>query len=298
MTRSPHFRVAILAALAACHRPPAVESHRSAAPAGLASSDAPPAAVSSSASPPSRAELDGVVAFVQGSLRDGVIGRRPEMFLRMFTDDARVVEGRREQPDPYDRISDVALLRVVAVAQARGTRTFPFEYGFRDASSTATNDEVRLRWTLVEDITGPHGKSSDESIETYRLRRTPQGWRVFQLRSWPTSDTFDGHTTIYDASFWTARETELTVARTSGDPQRVLEALEGARHVREAFEAAKSLSAADRNNTDAWRFRASLANELGLVDDVVASYQELVALDPKARIPGWVQAHPAWRPPP
>jgi hypothetical protein len=313
MTRSG---LVALLALGACERAPAVPTRptptaehaaasatpagsvATAAPSAAATADAAPTAsappVASAAPPPPRTELEGVIDFVQSSLRDGVVGRQPEIYLRMYTDDARIEEGRREEPDEFDAVSNVAGARALAVAQARGTRTTEFTYDFEDVTSKATISEVSLRWTIVSAITGPYGNAEDRVKEVHRLRRTPEGWRVFYARSWRVSETFDGRTLRFDAKYWAKRETELAAARKKGDAEKLLGALAEAHHLREAYELAKRLTVSTPTNAYVWHQRAALATQLGFIDDAVAAYRKRADLDPTARSPGWAQAHPAW----
>ncbi len=278
-----------LVALVACHR---------VAPEPDPQPSAPPAKATAvpSASPPSPSEIDAIVAFVQKSQREGIAGRDPEAFLRIWTSDARSVGGRREQPEPYDVALDLAAMRASAVAKSRGPADETLTFRYRDVTSQATADEITLRWSLAVDFTAPGESGVDESIEIYRLRRTPEGWRVFYNRYWPVSETYAGATVRYDDALWNEREASLAAARKGGDAHGVITALQVAWHVREGYDAAVKLTAERPKEVRAWRARANLANRLRLIDEAVAAYRQLADLDAKARIPGWVRAHPAWRP--
>ncbi len=259
--------------------------------------DARPSAQTTAAAPaaaPSQRDLDEIVAFVQSSQREGIAGRDPDAYMRVWASDARVVTGRRETPDAYDVAIDYPVLRPSAVLHSRGKADEEQIFRYDEVHAEAVGQEVRLRWKLTVNWVDGTEKGFWEAREIYRLRRRPEGWRVVESRTWPIATSVGDVTRRYDDAYWAMREEALESARKSRDPLDVVVALQRARHLREAYAAVRALTDANPKDARAWNLRATLADLLYLDDETVAAYRSLRDLDPSASVPGWVRAQPGF----
>ncbi len=285
----------LLSAAAAC-REPVAEPRATSASAASASAAAPSAAAAAGAGPSER-ELDDIAAFVQKSQKEGIGGRDPAAFMRIWAPGARIVSGRREMPEAYDVTFEYASLGPTAEARSRGRQEAALAFRYDQVHAEAVGEEVRLRWQLTVDWTASSERGRDQSAETYRLRRGPEGWRVIENRVWPLAQAVGASVTRFDERYWAEREAELAAAGKDRDPLAAPRALSAAWHFREAYEAIQAVTRARPKDAAAWALQARLADQLRLIPDTIAAYQRLAALDPKAPIPGWVAVHPAWHGP-
>jgi hypothetical protein len=279
----------VLAALSGC-------KERVSEPGPRASTASASASAAPSAPVVTQRELDEIVAFVQKSQEEGIGGRDPEAFMRIWATDARIVSGRTETPDAYDVAFEYASLRPTALARSRGRQDVALLLRYEAVGAEAVADEVRLIWVLTV-AWGAHGeRGSDQSMERYRLRRGREGgWRVFENRVWPLGQATPQGAFRFDEAYWKAREAELAEAQRGRDVFATARALAAAWHFREAYQAIQAFTRAHPKDAAGWTLQARLADRLRLIDDTLAAYRQLTALDPKTPVPGWVEAHPAWK---
>lgn len=238
------------------------------------------------------AEVDvrALIAWLQDSQRAGVVERDVRAFLKIWSDDARLVHARTEKPSPYDIVADRAAFEKSARMQARGERDYRLDMRHEDEEAEVTDEgEVVIRWTVRASWKQGAKSGSDTSREIFRLRKTDEGWRVYENRFWPLASEVDGEVTRYDAAFWAKQDAEVDKLQPSDPPGEQLALLFLAGHYERGYTYARELTEKNPRQVEAWGYRATFARKTYRMDDSVAAYKRLEELDPKARIPEWAR---------
>jgi len=247
--------------------------------------------VSSTAQATRADEEAAIIAFIQRSQREGVVGRDPEAFMRIWARDARLIGGRSEQPDRYDHALDYAQFRRSAQLRSKGKADAQLSLEYRDEAVTITGDQATVTWSLTVKWrrTRDGSTGSEDTGERWKLRRTPDGWRVVENRYWPRAATFGGKTFVFDQAHWRKRDEAVVLARDSDDPIELAMALLEAFRLTEALEVARKMTQDGPGNPEAWAWRGRLADRARLAVEALEAYEKLRVIDPKAEVPGWVE---------
>src|SRR5262249_32926677 len=151
-----------------------------------------------------------------------------DAYMRPWADDGVMTSGRGPEPGPYD----VSLAR----NQIEATRKVIFarlpKAGFEvsGVETTIARDAATVDWSTAVDV----GDRMDLFRERYRLRRTPQGWRIVTLRYWPTGQRSSEGRVRFDERFFRDIDESIQQARNAHDDRQLLYLLVGAYRFREA----------------------------------------------------------------
>ena len=259
------------------------------APAPSQSASAEP-----SAAPLNEEQKRAIIALVQSSQRDGIERRDVGAFMRIWDDDSRYVEGRREQPEKYDWSLGGAELRRAATARMKGKPDVALKLGYSHEAVTQDGERVFLRWQVDTSWRDAESGATgvNRSEERWQLRRTREGWRVVENRLWPKSSTDSRGTIVFDDAHWRAADAAVEQARTAGDDAALIDRFVDARRLPEALVVAKRVTDAHPKDPEAWHRRARIADGLRNIDEALAAYRRMKELAPASRIPAWVTETP------
>ncbi|MCA9576695.1 MAG: hypothetical protein R3B40_13060 [Polyangiales bacterium] len=132
---------------------------------------------------------------------------------------------------------------------------------------------VELRWGMGEDAAG--------EVHDYQLLRTPTGWRVHEVRIWPTYWAIPDESETYDAPFWLRLDEAAERARLAQEglegqalldaQRRYATALRDAGCVQRAHTVLAPVLADPSAHAEDLRFEAALSRDLGHFDEADAA---------------------------
>lgn len=185
--------------------------------------------------------------------------------------------GRYREPDECDLTLEPSAALAARRMEQEGADLDSLEMGLSflegrlQGGNATARAIVELRWGSGED------SASEEHV--YRLRRTPEGWRVEAVRVRPLHWAIPDGQAIYDAAFW--RAADAHVARARGalderpddlDAQRAYAyALVGASCLRPAYDVVRRVTEGPLVHRGDWALRERVAMALGLADDAALS---------------------------
>jgi len=222
---------------------------------------------------------------VFGCTRAGFERKDVTEFMKPWTDDAKIIEGREEKPGKYDHV----ITRKQLEGMVRLMFSVPgpeggYKVTFESPRVEIDGDKAELRvMTIVK--WDEEGENMERLSEIYLLRRTAGGWRVYENRFWMVESKRGDETIDYDASGWKALDAKVEAAEKEGDLARLVDALDDARRLVEAHKVAKKLTAGDGATADDWLRRGSQALSAGDPDDAIKAFREALKLDPDALVP-------------
>lgn len=209
-------------------------------------------------------------------------------FMKCFADDAKLIEGREEKPGKHDhtlsRKQVEGLMRLAFADLPEGG----FKVTFASPRVEVTGDkaELRVMTTIQWD---EDGEEKDRQSEIYLLRRTADGWRVYENRFWMVESVQKDKTIDYDAKGWKTLDAIVAEAEKAGDLNKLIDALDDARRVVEAHRVAQKLTASDGATADDWVRRGWAAAEAGDLDDAMKAFREALKLDADAVVPSVIR---------
>lgn len=225
-------------------------------------------------------EVEEIHKVVFEAQRAGHIRRDLAKYMSQWTDDARIVVGRSEQPGDYDWSLDRA--------QIEATRTLQFQepsvvrnVEFQNPRVTFEDDVATMR----VDVQVAYPDAAASMSEIYKLRRTDAGWRVFENRWWRVSTMEYGKTTTFDDAYWAERDARVDTERAAGDTYELGVALMDAWRFPEAHEMFVKLTEGQDPEPHDWFLRGQTALMIGQAEDAVASFRAALELDPRAQVP-------------
>src|SRR5262245_8641166 len=117
---------------------------------------------------------------VQEAQKAGIERHDLRQYLSVWSDDAKRIEGRTEQPDTYDAVLPRAQLEATrtllyAVPPPKGVKA-----EFADVRTNVQGDSATVRYRLMVSEPG----SGETTEELFRLRRKDGKWQVVENRSW------------------------------------------------------------------------------------------------------------------
>jgi WD40 repeat protein len=202
-------------------------------------------------------------------------------YLRPWTEDAREVIGRREEPEESDVVLDRARIEAVRRVQFRYTPSPDMRSGNENVRVEIQGDLAVIRWDGTVQI--------DEWFKTWRnvghLRKTPQGWKLYASRGWPIALRTQRVLFAIDAAYWKEKDAAAEQARAGRDLRKLVGALDEAARHPEAYKVARDLTADAKATAADWVLRGDAALNAGDAADALASFRRARALDVEVALP-------------
>jgi tetratricopeptide (TPR) repeat protein len=212
-----------------------------------------------------------------------------DAYFAIWTDDCKLIRGRTEAPQKADVVFDRKKLEAVVRLTRQGTKPDPNVLQVFEEVTGAVMGEKGDRAEVRVRIKRPFPGGSETLQEVYRLRRTPKGWMVSEIRTWPVELVTEKKTITYDDKTW--EDLDTFAAEKKGVDDRgtlLMVALQDARRYEEAMEVAKKVTARNDVTHFEWGIRGEIAMQLGDTQDALESYRKALALDPKSPVPHFV----------
>lgn len=231
-------------------------------------------------------EAERVVELVLEAMRAGYERHDATAYLALWADDARLTGGRGELPGRYDFTLDRSSIEAAQSIRFCGTPP-RYSFDFERAEGRVDGDEARLRTVTVLDFEGGFEREG----EIYRLRRTPDGWRLFENRWWPIAEVVGDETLHFDAALW--RELDARVARLEGaaDPRERARALGAAYRFEECCSAWRRVTERDDARAADWAEYGRRALQVGEAGEALRAFRVALELDPAAPVPPHARAY-------
>jgi ketosteroid isomerase-like protein len=229
-------------------------------------------------------DADDIKDVVFDCTRAGIERGDLATFMKMWADDAKVVEGREEKPGKRDH----TITRKQLEATCRLMFSFPVPDGgykvtFESPRVEVKGDKAELR--VMTTAQWDEDGEMDRQSEIYLLRRTADGWRVYENRYWMVEARQGDKTIDYDVKGWKLLDEIVAAAEKEDDLVKLVEALDDARRLTEAHNVAKKLTARDGATAEDWSRRGLQALSAGDADDATKAFKEALKLDPDADVP-------------
>jgi hypothetical protein len=235
------------------------------------------------------AEVDAVKKAVLGPQEAGWGRHDLKTYMTQWTDDARIIAGRAEQPGKFDFNLDRKQIEATRRLHFHGKPPEKRKITFANVKVTVKDEEAELRCrsTLANE---------DEqyvSDEIYRLRKTPAGWKVYLNRGWFVSNKFKDQSTTYDAETWKKLDQEVEDLRgTDKRGDKVGMALLNACRAAEAYDILKKVTARKDVTANDWLPFGYAAFLAGRADESVAAFKKALELDPDLPVPPFARPAP------
>jgi len=229
-------------------------------------------------------EIEEIHKVVFDAQRAGQMRTDLATYMAQWTDDARVIVARSEQPSDLDYSLDLA--------QIGATRKLQFQEPSVARAVEFSNPRVTFEGevaTLRVDVHVGYPDSAELVSEIYRLRRTDAGWRVFENRWWWISSMESGETTTMDAEYWAPLDARVDVERGDGDLYELGVALMDASRFPEAHAVFVQVTEGQDSEPHDWFLRGQAALMIGHADDALASFRRVLELDPRAPVPNFAR---------
>lgn len=229
-------------------------------------------------------EIEEIHKVVFEARRAGQMRTDLTKYMSQWTDDARIIVARSEQPSELDWILDRT--------QIEATRKLQFKdpsvaraVEFRNPRVTFEGEVATLR----VDVHVGYPDATELVSEIYKLRRTDDGWRVFENRWWWISSMAYGETTTYDAEHWAALDVRVDAERPDADLYELGVALMDASRFPEAHDVFVKVTEGEDPEPHDWFLRGQTALMIGNADDALASFRTVLELDPRASVPNFAR---------
>lgn len=228
-------------------------------------------------------EAAAVARLVQESQRAGFERHDFDKYLTLWADDAKVIVGRSEKPGAHDTTISRAQIEATRRVLFRAEPPKEVKLTFANVRPEIDGDQatVRYRSTL-------RTKETEETVdEIFRLRKKDGRWKAFENRAWPVEARYGDKTTKYNAETWQALDAE--VKRQEKDLAKRVPALLDAWRFAEAHATAKKWTEQAKDELDAWFYRGITAMAAGEAADGLASFDKVLAIDPKYPVPDYAR---------
>ncbi|HBO43438.1 MAG TPA: hypothetical protein DD670_05815 [Planctomycetaceae bacterium] len=229
---------------------------------------------------PFTGEAKTIVEMVQNSQRAGILDRDFDAYMAIWSDDAKMIQGRGEKPGKYDFMIDLAAIKAKHRDSQPRQRRMRYEKERIDISGETAVFRCRTYLSELEWITA--------TDEIFRLRRTDQGWKVYENRFWPVASYTWCASTHYTAETWKKLDAEVARLKKGDDRLALLDALFHAHRMKEAHTTAKQWTEDEKDNVTAWVYRGYAANWLGKNKDAMGAFRKALELDNDAPVPDYV----------
>jgi len=235
-----------------------------------------------------------IVKMIQDSQRKGLADRDAKAYLRIWTDDARIISGRHAKPDRHDYAIVRKHFERAVKMRSRGKVDAQLQLSYRDERVVLRRDSVTVTWIVQVSWRAGGEQGQEHTAERYELVQTAAGWRVKENRFWPDSRTHAGVTTTYDQATWAKLDAAVDKARAAGEDVGLAHALYEAWRLREGLELMRKLTGKIPGRGAYWQWLARFADRVRNVDESLAAYRQLKTIDTRASLPGWVEVSFNW----
>jgi hypothetical protein len=220
---------------------------------------------------------------IQESQKAGFEKHDLKAYLAIWSNNAKVIEGRTETPDKYDTV--LTLEQVEATRRLRFAVPAPkdVKMEFKDVQTEVKGDRATVRYRAT--ISQP--RRAETADEVFRLRREAGEWKVYENRSWPVEGRGSDYIQTFDAGTWKALDDQAGRVATPGEK---VGALAQGRRFAEAHAAAKEWTKAEGKFANTWVSRGLAAMAAGDTADAKASFAKALEIDPNANMPDYARA--------
>ena len=219
---------------------------------------------------------------IQDSQQEGFGKHDLKKYLSIWSDDAKLIEGRTAKPDKYDTVLTLAQLEATRKLRFAVPAPKGITMEFKDVHTEVKGDEATVRYRATIRFTG----GSETADEVFRLRRKDGEWKVYENRSWPVERRGSDFIEMFEEGTWKVLDDQAARAATLGEQ---VAALNHARRFAEAHARAKEWTAKESKNADAWVTRGQLAMEVGDVADAKASFRKALAVEARVNLPAYAR---------
>jgi hypothetical protein len=244
---------------------------------------APPQKQSDSSEDNEATKLE-IIAVVSDSQRAGFEKYDIEAYLAPWSDDAKLISGRAQAPGPHDLV--LSRSQIEATKRLRFTGKAPnIPFNPINPIVTLDGDTAQLHWTMNSG-TAEFVESVDE---LYKLRRTEDGWQVYENRFWSVLAGPRAAPTKHDAAYYAQHDDALEKARTVGNQEAEMIALQAGARLNEAYLLATKIAASE-STAEHWAQVAWLALVVGEVEVAKQAVCSAKAIDSKMELQQWAAA--------
>jgi tetratricopeptide (TPR) repeat protein len=234
---------------------------------------------------PTKDDADGAALAkrIQESQKAGFEKHDLKAYLSIWTNDAKVIEGRAETPDKYDTV--LTRDQVEATRRLRFAVPAPKDLTmvFKDVQTEVKGDRATVRYRAT--IKQP--RRAETADEIFLLRREAGEWKAYENRSWPVEIRGSDYIETFEAGTWKALDEQATRVATLGEK---VGALNHGRRYADAYAAAKEWTKTEGKFADPWVSRGLMAMAVGDAADAKASFAKALDLDPNANMPEYARA--------
>ncbi|MBN1591527.1 MAG: hypothetical protein JW888_18580 [Pirellulales bacterium] len=239
--------------------------------------------------PPRQTELKGeakaIAEILENSQAKLLRDHKVDAVLPLLTDDVKMIFGRGEKPGPYDIVLDRPKIEAMMRAVYHGKPDAKRKDDFGCPEVDLSGNEATVRHESHS--TSP--KFEEISAQVVHLRKTKDGWKVYQSRTWLVYRKYPGKEARYTPEKWKSLDEEVDRCMREGTLYELVAALTDACRFNEAYTQAKEMTEEDEHEATAWLWRGYTATALGHMEDARRSYRRARALDPKAEVPEFVK---------
>ena len=228
-----------------------------------------------------------ITKLVQDSQRAGFERHDISGYLSIWSKDARIVGGRSERPGRYETVLKRDQIEATRTLRFKAKAPENVKLDFINVTAKVDGDTAVLRYQAKYSRASEHSESVHE---IYRLRKTNDGWKVYENRYWPVEIRLHDHVVKYNDKAWRRLDAEVTRQAAAGDFAAHINALFDAFRFSEAYSVCKKEAVNIPDDADVWIFRGHAAMLTGHAKDSLASFRKSRELDAKAPIPRWVRA--------
>jgi tetratricopeptide (TPR) repeat protein len=226
-------------------------------------------------------EAKEIADMVQTSQVTGLCKGDRDAYMSIWADDAKLISGRREEPGKYD----FTITRAAMETKPQDSRWQWRSMRYENTRVTVSGDkaEMRCRTFLSERYW------ISEADEVFLLRKTDDGWKVYENRCWPIALYTWFTKTKYMPATWKKLDEKADRLKKQGTSVALVKALGDAHRIKEAYDAAKALTEKESENVEAWVYRGYAAVSLGKHEEGIAAFQKALELDEDAPVPDYAR---------
>jgi WD40 repeat protein/serine/threonine protein kinase len=234
--------------------------------------------------PPTDATIEGIKDTFMRGHQAGFARHDRATFMKLLADDIRFTSGRTENPGPYDLTIDRKTTEAVLRLHLHGRFLNSIRSTAEDMRVEVAGERATL-W-LRHTIRYPDWHLTIEGVD--RLRKTPEGWKIYEGRTWPIQWRSESELINYNDAVWKQKDAaiatlpEATVARA--------QALLSAERRLEAHAETKKVTAQPGASWEAWVQRGRAALDAGDVVDVALAARRAKQIQPTWGLPAHLEA--------
>ena len=226
-------------------------------------------------------DTKAIVELVTKTQQAGVVKGDLKTYMSLWTHDARIVGGRSNKPGKYDIILNRQQIENSRRIRFSRLRNVKLSLQYNKPKVTIKGNRAELR--MVSTVRTPG--SIEKVSETFKLRKTKQGWRAYENRWHLLEMRRNGQATRYDDALWKKADEAVERHRKLGVPFELTVSLMQALRFKEAHQIISRNTKTARD----WGLRAELGLLTGNTADAVWSFRRLIALGETDNVPAIIQ---------